>query len=93
MSLLGDLFMLSPLFFFFACLIVAILSRIKPRKLGLAILQEPIGIKREQRLLTKYMGDVYPYLRHEKLEGWEDTDYSEAEGYESSAEMDLEDEE
>jgi hypothetical protein len=49
--------------------------------------------KTKQTTLTPFMYDSYPYERHWNLEGWEDTEYSEAEGYESSAEMDLEDEE
>lgn len=87
MSLLGDLFMLSPLFFFFACLVIAIAFRVFRR------LRPAMKTKREQTLITEYIDDVYPYLGHERLEGWEDTDSSEAEGFESSALMDEEDEE
>jgi hypothetical protein len=49
--------------------------------------------KAEQTTLLPFMYDHYPYERYWNLEGWEDTDYSEAKGYESSAEMDMEDDE
>jgi hypothetical protein len=82
MSLLGTL--VSPLIFFVICLIVAIAFRVYRR------FRPTVKLRREQTLITEYMGDTYPYLR-QRLEGSEDSDYSEAEGYESSALMDEED--
>jgi hypothetical protein len=45
-----------------------------------------------QRILTEFMYDRYPYERHWVVPD-EDSEYSELKGFESSAEMDLEDEE
>jgi hypothetical protein len=87
MSLLGDLFMLSPLFFFFACLAVAILTRIRPRKLRPTM--ETRG--RQTRIPEDIMSDEYPYLKRYDEETIQDM---ELELYgESTAELDLQDEE
>jgi len=48
--------------------------------------------KPKQRILTERIDDKYPYVKR-----WvapdEDSEYSELEGYENSAEIDMEDEE
>jgi hypothetical protein len=56
-----------------------------------AKIKKLIKPKAKQTTLTPFMYDSYPYERHWNLEGWEDIDYSEAEGFESSAVMDEED--
>jgi hypothetical protein len=79
--------MLSPLFFFFACLIIAILSRIKHRRFRLAM--ETRG--RQARIPEYIISDEYPYRKRYDERTIEDM---ELQLYgESSAELDLEDEE
>jgi hypothetical protein len=69
-------------------------ERIKERtKRILQELRRTRGSKKaEQTTLLPFMYDHYPYERYWNLEGWEDIEESEAQGFESSAEMDLEDE-
>jgi hypothetical protein len=86
MSLLGDLFMLSPIFFFLACLIIAILSRIR-RHRKLRPIMETGG--RQTRIPEHIISDEYPYLKRYDEETIQDM---EMELYgESTAELDLED--
>ncbi len=47
--------------------------------------------KPKQRILTEWIDDKYPYVKRRVMTD-EDSEYSELEGYESSATMDSEDE-